>query len=89
LSHKFFLLIGSARFTPYDADVVKIRDVDTVKPPQNGPGDAVFPDLETHNETVIVELLTVDNLTAHGRLPAHRGDLANKKPSQTSATAFG
>jgi hypothetical protein len=40
-----------------------------------GPGDAAFLNLDTHEKAVIVEFLTIDNLTAHGSLPAHRGDL--------------
>src|SRR5437870_9706697 len=45
------------------------------KPPQDGPRDVAFPDLDTHEKPIIVESLAIDHLTAHGSLPTHWSNL--------------
>ena len=63
--------------------------VRAVKPLQDGPGDAVFRDFETHEKAVIVESLAINNLAAHGSLPIRWSNLRHlaKSPSVGRAHA--
>src|ERR1700745_1374065 len=53
----------------------RLGNAHAVKPSQDGPRNAAFPDLDTHEKPIIVESLAIDHLTAHGSLPTRRSNL--------------